>query len=117
MPLKFEKPYRAMSVNNSLQIAADDSSGQSGAGKRGGIQLGLVGRLLFEMIAAMGNIHTYMYKYHVGDSAHWHLAPITCAHGIITKPAHKHKQQLQIRANIKSGNFPWHRQPTTTRTT
>lgn len=67
MPLKFEKPYRAMSVNNSLQIVADDnnnnsSSGQGGGGSKGG-----------------NDCSSGEYKYHGGVSAHWHLAPITCA--------------------------------------
>lgn len=66
MPLKFEKPYRAMSVNNSLQIVADDNNNSSGLGgsKRG---------------AAGNDCSSGEYKYHGGVSAHWHLAPITCA--------------------------------------
>lgn len=94
MPLKFEKPYRAMSVNNSLQIVADDnnnnSSGQ-GRGSKG------------EMIAAVGNINIMEASQRTGT---WLLLH---AHGIITKPQRQQQQQLQIKANIKSGNFPWQR--------
>lgn len=68
MPLKFEKPYRAMSVNNSLQIVADDNNNSSGQG----------GQL--EMIAAVGNINIMEASQRTGT---WLLLH---AHGIITKP-------------------------------
>lgn len=40
MPLKFEKPYRAMSVNNSLQIVADDNNKAGRQAGRAGGQTG-----------------------------------------------------------------------------
>lgn len=53
------------------------------------------------MIAAMGNINIMEASQRTGT---WLLLH---AHGIITQ-SHR-QQQLQIKANIKSGNFPWHR--------
>lgn len=92
MPLKFEKPYRAMSVNNSLQIVADDNNNNNSMGWQGG-----------EMIAAVWNINIMEASQRTGT---WLLLH---AHGIITKPQRQQQQQLQIKANIKSGNFPWQR--------
>lgn len=55
------------------------------------------------MIAAVGNINIMEASQRTGT---WLLLH---AHGIITKPQRQRQQQLQIKANIKSGNFPWQR--------
>lgn len=78
MPLKFEKPYRAMSVNNSLQIVADDNNNNNNNNSEW--RAAARGAQLEWMIAAVGNINIMEASQRTGT---WLLLH---AHGIITKP-------------------------------